>query len=96
MYDGRAINNNNMKTTKKYKMRAKTAHDALSLMEKMGNTKYIYRYIQYPMPDVEMTFSCGFLIEELRAIIAKLPNCHVMLQTINHAKEYTGERNYDL
>jgi hypothetical protein len=35
-------------------------------------------------------------LEELRTIMRKVPDAHVMIQTLQHEALYTGVRNFDL
>ena len=80
----------------KYKMRAETRWDALTLMKKLGNTGYIYSYIQEPRPDVEMVFTSNLAIDQLRDIISTIPDNYIMLQSIDHEQQYTGMRYYNI
>lgn len=46
--------------------------------------------------EIEAVFSANISFVEIRDILRQIPDGHVMLQTVNRADRYTGERNYDV
>lgn len=49
------------------------------------------------VPEAETTIHIASLtLEEMRNLCRRVPDGHVMPQTIQPAGRYTGERNYDL
>jgi hypothetical protein len=49
-----------------------------------------------PFPDVEVELETDLSLEELRAVMRRVVDGHVMVQTLARRDEYTGERDYDL
>lgn len=49
-----------------------------------------------PFPDVEVELETELSLEELRAVMRRVVDGHVMGQTVASRDEYTGERGYDL
>jgi hypothetical protein len=49
-----------------------------------------------PFPDVEVELRIGLSLEELRDVMRRVVDGHVMVQTVARTAEYTGERDYDL
>lgn len=49
-----------------------------------------------PFPDVEVELETKLSLEELRAVMRRVVDGHVMVQTVAPLDEYTGERDYDL
>lgn len=49
-----------------------------------------------PFPDVEVELETEFSLENLRAVMRRVVDGHVMVQTVALRDDYTGERDYDL
>lgn len=49
-----------------------------------------------PFPDVEVELNTALSLEELRAVMRRVVDGHVMVQTVARHDEYTGERDYTL
>lgn len=47
-------------------------------------------------PDVEVRMRSHHDLGKVRELLSSLEDGHVMVQTVNTAGEYTGERDYDL
>jgi len=47
-------------------------------------------------PDCDLEFSTTLSLEQIRDLLKLIPDSHVMLQTVELAENYTGERNYDI
>jgi hypothetical protein len=43
----------------------------------------------------EFTFSSNKSLQEVRAVLSQVEDGHVMVDTVNYASKYTGERYYD-
>lgn len=48
-----------------------------------------------PIPDTLFTFHSDLSLEQIIEVLAKIEDGHVMLETVNLADKYTGERDYD-
>lgn len=83
--------------SKRYKLRAETPRDVCDFL--VGLKKKIWRIkLEQPdnLPDCDFEFSCYMTLDEIITILRKIPDSHVMIQTINLIDEYTGERNFDI
>ena len=64
-------------------------------------TETVYRdtsveWVQKVSSELEVTFETQLGLETLRQLMMKeIPDGHVMLETLNYQKDYTGERYYD-
>jgi hypothetical protein len=82
-----------------YKFRAECRPDVCKLIEKYG---YVFEDITIStarlatggiIPDVDVTFTSEATIEEIRAFMADVEeDAHVMIESLNYANVYTGER----
>ncbi|GEO04494.1 hypothetical protein AAE02nite_21580 [Adhaeribacter aerolatus] len=78
-----------------YKLRAESRSDAMSFIEVTSIEEWSIS--SHPIiPDVELNFKTALIQEDLIAALKTLSDSHVMYQTLQPAKVYTGERNYDL
>ena len=44
------------------------------------------------LPDVEVSFSSSLELEDIRGRLDEIPDGHVMKESLNLEKDYTGER----
>jgi hypothetical protein len=82
-----------------YRFRAETKADARRFLAHIPDRKIIHATIAIhsPFPDALCEVRVqGFHLDHLRDICRRIADGHVMLQTIQPAAAYTGERNYDL
>lgn len=49
-----------------------------------------------PIPDVTFEFKTKVTLQEIIATLKKVPDSHVMRQTVNPINEYTGNRIYEM
>jgi hypothetical protein len=80
---------------KQYKLRAECIHDIIILMNVLDRTRIINMFIipsSYGLPDCQFEINCEYSIEELKRCIKKVPDGHVMHETVTTLKEYTGVR----
>lgn len=87
---------NNKET--EYKLRAE-CFDDIRHFGKLAKNK-ISNIIPQPcgsgIPDYKLVFTSKLGIDELRKIMKKVPDGHVMRQTLNFKGIYTGKRNMDI
>jgi len=74
-----------------YKLRAECKFD-LDLFIKIANLSEIKIIQIEDYPDCELEFSSDKSIEELRDLMLGVPDSHVMRETLNEFKNYTGLR----
>jgi hypothetical protein len=82
-----------------FRFRAEFRLDALMFWNALPSDKAIrYTLIQKaPFPDQLCEIQVHDLdLDQLRQICRSIPDGHVMLQTLQPAAAYTGERNYTL
>jgi hypothetical protein len=80
-----------------YRFRAECQPDVDELLRLLGaKFKKITIVISPPYPDVEAEVEIGLDLEELRDVMRRVVDGHVMVQTVARSEEYTGERDYDL
>ena len=81
----------------KYKLRAEcptdTARLLLTFAEANINVPEFSQVQHHGHPDVELVFSTVQALDDLYEVIRRLPDSHVMLETIAPFDEYTGERD---
>ena len=77
----------------KYKFRAECISDVYAFAEAATITKLDIRTDPH-IPDVEVYISSDLSLSQLREIASEVPDGHVMVQSINTKKLYTGERYY--
>lgn len=80
-----------------YRFRAECQHDVDELRHLLG-AKFdkITIVNSPPFPDVEVEIEARLSLEELRDVMRRVVDGHVMVQTVARYGEYTGERDYDL
>jgi hypothetical protein len=80
-----------------YKLRAETLEDVIIFIRKSYNM--CQRYVIIPdemgLPDVDVEFESISTLPELRTLLKSITDGHVMVETINIAKDYTGDRYYN-
>lgn len=84
---------------KTYKMRAETNGDAARLIKDLSclktftltQTTISFRDMQL-FEGYECEFVTPFSIEGVRDVLRKMESSHVMIETLNTADQYTGER----
>jgi hypothetical protein len=80
-----------------YRFRAECLPDVDELMRLLGaKFKKITIVISPPFPDVKAELEIGLDLTELRNVMRRVVDGHVMVQTVARTEEYTGERDYDL
>lgn len=79
-----------MKNGIEYRMRAECIAD---LGRALKCISVISLYVEVKLfPDVEIAFISSMTLPELRADLAKVEDGHVMIESLNLASKYTGER----
>ena len=89
-----------------YKLRAEVHNDLFvgftALANANGNacTKIIQvegmSLSGFPLPSAEVVFASTLSLDELRSAWTMEVDLHVMIQTVAHIQDYTGNRNFDL
>lgn len=82
-----------------FRFRAEYIVDARALLRRIPSRSLISfdSITLEQLPDVVCQIKVrGFNLEAMREFCRTIPDGHVMLQTIQLRKQYTGERNYDL
>jgi len=74
----------------KYKLRAECLHDINSLIRILPCSKF--RIECERIPDCTFEFESTYRLNEIKMLLNKIPDGHVMAETVNTATEYTGER----
>lgn len=76
-----------------YRFRAECDDDVLALRKILrGKLLKIQQTVTSPFPDVEVKIITKLTINEIKRAMEKVPDGHVMYETIALANEYTGER----
>ena len=81
----------------KYKFRAECQPDIDALFELIPSENIVTWTVspefsaQYPDRVCEIELS-GMMLEDLKRLMRKIPDGHVMLETVAELKNYTGER----
>lgn len=78
-----------------YKMRAEGMQHVADFAN-MVFTRTMMLERVHPFPDVDVTFTSELELEDLRDYIRLIPDGHIMLQTLQPADSYTGERDHNL
>ncbi|CAK7994671.1 Hypothetical protein POVR1_LOCUS195 [uncultured virus] len=83
----------------KYAFRAECLPDVVAFLTQIKTPQGIPRCftfeIEPPFPDAEVTFESRMSLIEIRELMETIPDSHVMIETLNYQKDYTGERYYD-
>lgn len=86
-------------TDYKYTFRAETLYDVGLFINKYCpkmNKITITPYIDMTFPDMKVELETKMPLEELRQLLKKVDDGHVMYQSLNYSDGFTGERNYNL
>jgi hypothetical protein len=91
-----------VQTGTKYKMRAEAQGDvevwlANGARQQITALVITPATLDMPIPDVDVdvVFYSALSLDELRETLRKVPDGHVMLESLNTADQYTGERYYE-
>jgi hypothetical protein len=80
-----------------YRFRAECEHDVGELRRLLGaKLDKITITNSPPFPDVDVKLEIGLSLDELRDVMRRVVDGHVMVQTVARSEEYTGERDYEL
>lgn len=84
----------------KYKFRAEGVRDVYEFIRASKivpeNFKITPQSIEGGViPDVEVSFKSDMSLEDLRNIAEDIEDCHVIVQSLNAKKLYTGERYFN-
>ena len=79
-----------MKKANKYKMRAECQHDLGHFLQAVH--VLTFNVTETLCPDVDVEFTSTKSLKEIRDAIRNIVDGHVMLQTVDVASKYTGER----
>jgi len=79
----------------KYKLRAECMADVVQFIEiaDINNTSFKRKGMT---PDVEFMFNTNMSLPQIIEKIKLISDSHVMYQTVQPIKYYTGKRNYNL
>ena len=94
---------------KKTRFRAETLSDVLGLLQLPdGDSAKMFQNMRQititpatidgapgNLPDVDVELETKMSLEGVREMMRKVRDGHVMVQSLNYAEDYTGERNYD-
>lgn len=95
--ENRANNSVGAHANHAYRFRAECQRDVDELRRLLGlKFDRITIVNSPPFPDVEVELKVELSLEQLRDIMRRVVDGHVMVQTVALYDEYTGERNYDL
>ncbi|MBD2096761.1 protein kinase [Trichocoleus sp. FACHB-591] len=81
---------------KLYKFRAECESDTNSLQNILKEEAVSISKSKQYFPDVEVRLVTTLTLDEIRQRMRAIEDSHVMIQTISHHLDYTGERDYDL
>lgn len=79
---------------KTYKCRAEVVQDVLGILYLAPQLFYdfsVKRMGEY-IPDVEFEFTSGYNLNQIAELFFKIPDTHVMIDTLELKENYTGER----
>lgn len=82
-----------------YKFRAECISDVIRLMKRIINHDPIEFISIEKMEcgtDVVCTLSCGLSLEGIRLAMERVRDSHVMIETLETAENYTGNRIFNL
>ena len=79
-----------------YKFRSECRADVDEFLELFQDQIIDYNVTRTEFSDCEVEFSSKLHIDCLRLGMYDIPDGHVMLESLNYASEYTGERYYDV
>jgi len=82
-----------------YRFRAECLQDVIEFIygsiREIGFKKYVLTQ-KTPFPDVEVELEADMEIEDLRDELRRVPDGHVMVQTLSLKEDYTGKRDFSL
>lgn len=81
---------------KLYRFRAECESDVDLLQKILKEDAVSISKSRQCFPDVEVKLVTALTLEEIQQRMRAIEDSHVMLQTITHHLDYTGDRNYDL
>lgn len=81
---------------KLYRFRAECESDVDLLQNTLKEDAVSISKSRQYFPDVEAKLVTALTLDEIRQRMRTIEDSHVMIQTIAHHLDYTGERNYDL
>ena len=79
----------------RFKLRAECIYDVIQFIRsrKIKNIWYVKIEQQEVLfPDVDFEFNTRMSLKEILIILSKIPDSHVMMDTINPIEKYTGKR----
>lgn len=79
-----------------YKFRSECEHDIDSLRQLLGKDAVSISKTIRMFPDTEVEIVTNLGLEALRDKMRQVEDGDVMVQTLSHKADYTGERNYDI
>ena len=81
---------------KLYKFRAECETDVDLLQDSLKEHAVSISKSKQYFPDVEVRLVTALTLDEIRQRMRTIEDSHVMIQSIAHSFDYTGNRNYDL
>lgn len=81
-----------------FKLRAECQSDIMKFLAKSKEKiekPIVLKTIEKGLPDMTLTFKSKHTVEELLTVLRKQTDSHVMVQTLQPIKLYTGVRNYE-
>ena len=86
-----------MKTYKKYKLRAECSDDVMNFLNNIHSQLLSFKFLRWKnYPDCELIFTTELELDEIQMTLLDIDDAHVMAQTVQLYKNYTGKRNYEL
>ncbi|MBW4448616.1 MAG: protein kinase [Spirirestis rafaelensis WJT71-NPBG6] len=79
-----------------YKFRSECEHDIDSLRQLLGKDVVRISKTIALFPDTEVEIVTTLGLEDLRDKMRQVEDGHVMVQTLSHKADYTGDRNFDI
>jgi len=73
-----------------YKLRAECLFDINKLVQSLPCSKFKIECAQFP--DCTFEFESTYSLAEIKLVLTKIPDSHVMSETVRTIAEYTGER----
>ncbi len=74
-----------------YKFRAECVYDVYQFT-RLGHAENVMLALHNTLPDVEVTFETKMNLRNVKRLLAKVVDGHVMLETVAPVELYTGER----
>jgi len=77
-----------------YKLRAECLQDVVNFIEKIHFNLFSFNIKKdEKYPDVDFEFETDLVLDEIILNLKDIEDSHVMYQTVNLFKDYTGERD---